>query len=286
MKAIAFANRLARDIDEKSIVDLTADVRLEILDAINGGLQKLHALAPASSKETTAGLYVPAPETFSITVTSGSVDFTGRSFASDELYRTIRIGEDGIDNQVVGTNRLLHPYSGNSGTFNATVFADAILIPEPYSEMVGDPRILETGWSIPNKERNWLGRPRDVRRPECYTIENNARNRNSIAPALIRFDSLPDQIYRLEARFILAPERVTFADLLAPGVEIPLRSELVEVYLLPIARGILSFSSLWRDKDARKDVRDEADLAEKKYSALVPQYVGTPNNRLGTPPGF
>ena len=39
MKAIALSNKLARDLDEKSVADLTADVRLAILDAINGGLQ-------------------------------------------------------------------------------------------------------------------------------------------------------------------------------------------------------------------------------------------------------
>jgi hypothetical protein len=37
----ALANRLSRDLSEKSLSDLTADVLLEIADAINGALQKI-----------------------------------------------------------------------------------------------------------------------------------------------------------------------------------------------------------------------------------------------------
>ena len=41
MKAIAFANRLARHLSEKSLGDMGAELRLEILDAINGAQKAL-----------------------------------------------------------------------------------------------------------------------------------------------------------------------------------------------------------------------------------------------------
>jgi hypothetical protein len=46
MKAIAFANRLMRDLKPVSLTELSADARLEIVDAINAAIhQEKFALA-------------------------------------------------------------------------------------------------------------------------------------------------------------------------------------------------------------------------------------------------
>jgi hypothetical protein len=287
MKAIAFGNRLARDIDEKSFIDLTADVRLEILDAINGGLQTMHALAPAVSKITSGSIFIEAPITVDLTVTNGSVEVSGYPFTGDQFYRTIRIDGDDIDNQIAGTTTLLHPYTGASGTVSATIYADGVAIVEPYEEMVGDPRILETGRDLRHHKTHlptW--NRKQVTEPRYYWLEANARNRNSLAPAVLRFDCLPDRAYRLESQFSLAPAKVSFSDLLAPGVDIPLRAELIEVYLLPIARGIFTSCRLWRDPATKSQVRADAEAAEAKYKELTPTTLATPSNHVGTPDGF
>lgn len=286
MKAIALATRLARDLDEKSVIDLTADARLEILDAINGGLQRLHALAPFESKTTTGSISLEAPINISIGVTAGSDEITGHSFTDDQFYRTIRINGDVIDNQIAGVSRLLHPYGGTTGTVPATIYSDGVAVLEPYDELIGDPRILETGTHLTNFLRTWdrFGKP--VGRPDFYHVEANARNQNSPAPSVIRFDRLPDRAYRLEAKFTLAPARMTFADLLAPGADIPLRTEFVEVYLLPIARDILSSSSLWKNKETKAKAHADAETAESKYAALTPRHLSTPNNVVRTKRGW
>lgn len=285
MKAIAFANRLVRDLNETNITALTADARLELVDAINGGLQKLHSLAPQVSKETTGGITVAAPETVSIGVTNGSSEITGHDFGPDEFYRTIRISGDDIDNQIVGINQLLHSYGGPTGTVGATFYGDAAAVAEPYDEMVGDPIILETRTMLTNSGRNWPCR-KQVRRPEFYHVEANARNQNSPAPSVIRFDSLPDRLYRMEAKFTLAPARVTFSDLLAPGADIPIRAELVEVYLLPIARSILANSALWKNPATKASARADGTNAEITYEALTPKTLATPNNKVRTKRGW
>lgn len=284
MKAVALGNRLARDIDEKSVIDLTADVRLEILDAINGGLQAMHALAPFHSKTTTGSIPLEAPITVTLGVTNGSVEITGDPFTIDQFYRTIRIDGDVIDNQIVGAAELLHPYSGDTGTVTAIIYCDGVAIIEPYDEMIGDPRILETNSQLIHFGH--LCQRKRVARPRYYVVEANARNQNSPAPSVIRFDTLPDQAYRLEAKFTLAPARIGFSDLLAPAAEIPLRSEYVEVYLLPIARGILTSSSRWKDKETKAQARTDAETAERKYSELVPLHVATPRNFVRTQRGF
>lgn len=287
MKAIALANRLARDLNEKSVIDLAADARLEILDAINGGLQKLHAVSPHHTKITTASLYIEAAATVSIGVTQGDTAITGVDFTSDQYGRTIRISGDSIDNQVAGTNTLLHPYSGATGTVLATIYSDAIPLPELYTELVGDPRILETQRTLTHRKIRFTPwQFRNVCEPRYYWVEPNAANRAPSAPAVVRFDSLPDRAYRMTAEAMLAPARVPFADLLAPGPELPLRQEHVELYLLPIARGLMTSSELWKNPATKTSATTEGSAAEAKYQILASTTLATPANEVGTPYGF
>ena len=286
MKAIAFGNRLARDLDVTSYMEIPADVRQEMLDAINGGLQKLHALAPHESKITTASIPLYAPETVSIGVTNGSTTITGYDFVEGYYYRTIRVAGDSIDNQVMGTNELLHPYGGTTSTVAAVVYGDAVSVVEPYEELVGDLRILETGDWLTNFKRDWSHQQKPVGTPKFYHAEANARNRNSTAPSVLRVDHLPDKLYRLEGKFTLAPSRIVFADLLSPGADIPLRDELVEVYLLPVSRSLMATCRLWRDKTSITKITREGEQAEQRYEVLTPKTLATPNNRVRTKPGW
>lgn len=287
MKAIAFGGRLARDFGKRSFTDLTADARLEILDAINGALQKLDALAPTHTKQAQASLYLAAPQTVSIGVTNGSSEVTLGSFTTDQYGCTIRIDGDDIDNQVAGIASLLHPYGGATGTVSATIYSDAVALPEPYSSIVGDPTILETGNPLTlNRLVSDSRRAKQTGAPNHYWVEANARNRNPSHPAIIRFYPMPSRSYRLEVDAILAPARVKFSDLLTSGDDLPIRAEHVESYLLPIARAILTDSDFWISADSKASVRNSAETAESKYSALTPQTLSTPSNRVGTPAGY
>lgn len=287
MKAIALANRLMRDLKEKSLSDLTADTKLELLDAINGGLQKLHALSTHASRTTVISLCLPAPEAVTIGVTNGSYTTTGTAFTSDQLYRTIKISGDSIDNQISGTNALLHPYGGTTGTVTALIYSDSVAIPQPYAEFVGSIRVLEDGYILSNRkiEYHWRAN-RPIRRPYCFWVEPNAPNRNSPAPFVVRFDALPDKIYRMEAQASLAPDRISFSDLSASGSDIPLLDEHIESYLLPISRGLLANSEMWRDENTKATAKKEAEAARADYEMLVPKTLGTPNNKVRTKYGF
>ncbi len=291
MKSIAFANRLSRPFGGKSFTELDADTRLEILDAINGGLQKVHALAPPDSKITTASIYLAAPLAVSLEVSQGSEDINGYAFTADQLYCTIRVDGDAVDNQIIGESELLHPYAGSSGTVSATIYHDATAVPEPYDEMVGNPRIIETRrelfpYSPPvDLWGDWRRRP--VGEPRFYHVEANARNQNPPAPSVIRMDTLPASAYRLQTKFTLAPARVAFADLLSPeSSELPMREEYIEAYLLPICRGILADSDRWKDPETRGIAAKAGESAQSAYAALIPFTFATPRNVTRTKVGF
>ena len=287
MKAIAFGNRLARDLNTTSVLELSSDMRLEILDAINGGLQGLHAFAPHESKKTTASLSVAAPKAISLTVADSSFTISDYNFSNDDIGCVIRINGDDVDNQVCDAQTILYPYIGASGTVGATIYYDAISIPEIYEELVGDPMILETGRTLYSQRQSSLPRRRrTVAVPKSYWVEANARNQNPLAPAIIRFDPIPDRAYRFTVEATLAPDRVNFADLLAPGIDIPLRAEHIELYLLPVARAILTSSDGWKDKETKAAALAASEKAIAAYAALAPKTLFTPSNRVGTRRGF
>ena len=289
MKAFAFANRLCRDLNAESFADISTTTRQEVLDAINGGLQRLDALASHESRTTTVGFSLAAPTTMSLGVTNGSTLTTGDTFTADHLYRTIRIDGDDIDNQVIAAGELLHPYSGTTGTVSAIIYSDAITVPEPYDELVGGIRILETAREmIPSArpwERSWE-RIRRIGEPKTFIVEPNARNQTPPAPAVIRVDPMPDAAYRMEAKFTLAPARVAFADLLIAGSDLPIRAEYIEIYLLPVCRGLLATSEMWKNADTRSVVVKNAEKAEGDFADRVPRTMSTPRNFSRTKPGF
>jgi hypothetical protein len=288
MKALALANRLSRDLNGNGLAELSATTRLEMLDAINGALQRLHDLAPHHSKQVTVSATIPAPVTVEISVEKGSTELSGYTFAGDDIYRTIRIQGDPIDNRLIGNTSLLHAYGGETSTVEATLYGDAIPIPAIYSEVMSNPQVLESGLFLyPFTDDERLHERRPVTRPKFWRVEAVAQNQNPpIAPSVMRFDSLPEKELRIHFKALMAPFRINFTDLLSPTADIPLRTEHIEAYLLPVARGILCDSKNARHATMRNDLKAAATEAEGRYQALVPQTLATPMNRARTRRGF
>ena len=287
MKAIAFAQRLLRDLKEKDVASLAAADRQEIGDAINGALQKLHDLSPPHAREADGSVLLAAPLAVIVELAAGSAEFTGYTAGNEQLHCTIRIEGDPVDNRITGANSLLHPYGGATGPRTAMIYHDAALIPEPFAEIISRPRVLETrrvleAYRVPGPA--W--EERGVSEPREYRVEANAVNQSSPAPAVLRVDPMPDRSYRLEMRVALAPARISFTDLLSGIRELPLREEHVEAYLLPIARGLLCHSTLWRNAEMRPAVLAAASQAEAAYAVLAPKTQATPCNRVGSPVGY
>lgn len=296
MKAMALASRLMRDLKEASLAQLTAESRLEMLDAINGALQELHDLAPPHSKIREHAFHAFAPVSTTVSVTQGQTAVAGDPFSASQFHCTIRLEGDAVDNRITGAGSLLHPYAGPTGSVGAMIYSDALALPESVDELIDDHLfILETRDRVVKDStrsgETWIygripGREKRVGRPTRFWMEADARNANPITPAVIRLETLPDNFYRMQARVSLAPLRVSFVDLLTPVMEIPMRPQHVESYLLPIARGKMTHSSMWRDKEMIQSTRDAAASAKAAYANLIPQTISTQANRVGTPHGF
>lgn len=290
MKAIALANRLIRDLKVKNLQELTADARQEIQDCVNAALQQMHALAPPHSKITQAAMVLTAPETVTLGLTQGSTTVTDHAFGLGDLFKTIRIAGDEVDNQVIGETELLHPWGGSTSTVTAVLYGDAVAIPEGYEEVISDPWVLETRRFLVQgnpADSGHITRLRSISSPERYWMEENAANCNPPSgPSVLRVDVLPDRMFRLEMRVSLAPARMSFLDFMDASKSVPMRDEHIEAYLLPFARAGMTESDLWRDKTAIASVNRKAERAEANYMALIPKTLATPANRTRTRRGF
>lgn len=294
MKTIAFAQRLLRDLKEKDLASLSADTRLELVDAIAGSIAALHALAPPHSKETTAALTLPAPTVTTLTLTNGSTEFTGFVPTDEDTYCTIRIDGDPADNQILANGTLLFPFSGPTGTASATIYHDACLIPEPVEEIIDDPVNIDYRERLTKDETRQFEmlstvrlRQKQIRRPEHWWSEANAANQApGGAPSVFRVDTLPPELIRLQVRVSMGPARISFQSILDGVSVLPVRHEHIELYLLPIARARLASSSMWRQPETRDRVMRDGDKAEAAYSILAPKTLSTPQSRVFTPRGF
>lgn len=293
MKLVSFANRLARDFKERSLAELSADARLELVDAINSPLQRMWAVMPGRDKITSICITLAAPAVVTLTVTNGSDAFTGYTVTDDQLYCTIRIGGDQADNHIVADGRLLLPYSGNSGAITATIYSDAQVLPAEYGEITRDPfdvdfrqRLYKDDTRSPrwNYPTRYAAKP--IQRPTAWWVEANAADADPLYDSVFRVNSLPDQMYRLQSEASLVPPRITFADLLDATKDIPIRDEHVEAYLLPMCRKELVTSTLWRNKDAIAAVTREGENALARYELLANTTNSLPDNRVGIPIGW
>jgi hypothetical protein len=293
MKIVAFARRLARDLKTQDLATLAAEDRIEIIDAINGALAVMHAHAPPHSKIVTAALTLQAPTTGSVTVAEGETTLGGYAPTEDDVFCTIRIDGDGGDNEITPDGSLLFPYAGASGSRSFTLYHDAASLPEPIEEIIEDPEDIDTLERLTQdaaRSSRQLSavrsRTKQTGDPRRWWIEENAANRAGDPPSVFRVDTLPLRLIRLRCEVSNGPARVSFQSLLHGDAEIPMRAELIEAYLLPIARGNLTSSSLWRKPEMAASIDRKAEAAESRFASLAPKTLATPSNRVFTPMNY
>ncbi|MFT4175014.1 MAG: hypothetical protein QM627_00015 [Luteolibacter sp.] len=287
MKAIALAKRLARDLVNPDLATMSADDRLVLVDAMNAGFQRYHALSPDNTKITTGALFLPGPKTVTLEVEQGSPVFSGYAAALEDLYCTVRVDGDGIDNQMVSDTELLHPYAGPSGTVNATIYGDASALFEPVIGLASNPRVLESGRLLLQdaaktvEAKTMTQKP--LREPWCWWTENNGRVSGPVAPSIFRVDSLPPSALRIQGTFYMGPLRLNITDLTDNDAAVLFREDTLESTLIPLIRGELAASPLWRLDATRADAIKRA--TEWVGITDIPQ-LSVPANRAGTPKGF
>jgi hypothetical protein len=288
MRVIAFTKRLMRDLREQDPAQMSVDMRMELLDAINSSIQRVNALSPVHTRITTASLELAPPVSVTLQVENGSNGFAGYLATDTDLYCTIRIDGDPVDNQITGAGEMLFNYDGPTGTAQATLYHDALTLPQSIAEITGVPMLLDHRTELEQDSTGEMrgSRERAVGRPRFWWVEPNAIITMPPGPAVFRVDSLPPTRTRIQAEVMTSANRITLEEMLSSEAVMPFREDTIESCLLPVTRGALAESGLWSNPETKAAASSRAESALAAYSILSSSFLATPAHRIGTPRGF
>lgn len=289
MNTVLFSRLLARNLSVGNPSRLTADEAIDVLAAINAGLQQFFAEAPARFKRRTVSRFIIAPSTAQVSVDEEyATTLSAGSFDIDrQLGCTLEIPGAVSDNQVAGVSELLDPWTSPDQTdVEIRVFSDALPIDAPVERLTSDVVLYVTGRAPAVLVRDQIGRrDHEEGTPRFYDFEARGEGRTEGAPVLLRLWPLPDAvaIVRFTAEF--APVRVTFRDLVTPA-ELQVPDELSENILLPLCAAHLTDSPLWANPATiTRTLARATEVLETKIPLLA-RDAGVPDNTVGTPEGF
>lgn len=264
-------------------------VLTRILSDQNRTLQVIWTMLPQFWSEDNDGELLPAPVSFSgLTLTHGGKSFTGGSFTTAQIGRTVRITGDENDNELATTTSLVRPYLGPStAAGSGTIYGDCItlgtsiigvlapVILQGEHELVPlrghrDLRIFSATSGHYAKDEGFtrqhytVADPREINTPVGYLVRpvliaNVTQLRLRVAP-------LPDRDYVVTFEKRTSCPRVTALN----STVIPMPQDLAESVFLPIFRH--KFST-WKHfpESSRKTVKEESDEAFSLLVKMKPQ---------------
>lgn len=289
MNTLAFSRLLARHLAVENPSRLGGDAALDVVAAMNAGLQEFYAAAPAMLKRVQISRTVRAPQLVSLTVSAQySRTLTANVFSSSQIGCTVQIG--GQDNEVAAVNSLVDEHIQTALVFSsALVFSDALPIEAPIDRLMSDIRVSGTGWHRALVRDDLLRVRRSAQhsegQPLSYQLEERGASQDASPVQILRLWPLPsvDCIVRFEAE--CGPARITFSHLATPA-EIAIPDRMAEDLLLPLAVAHLTESPLWANKDTVPRMLAAAGDVLARKIPMVAHDPGVPNNAVGTAEGF
>lgn len=293
---LQLAQRLGRHLDVPDASNLDGDAALDVLSAINAGIQAYYREAPAMYRRTTVSHTLRAPETVSLDLTQYSNAVEDGSFTDAMRGCSVRIPGVAADNEVTSGSTLLDDWLGATGTVTATVWFDAVPIEDVIERVCGDVRLLSPTGQYAcclrrnpalllfggSGERTWC---RESGQPTDYALDPVGGSQGGEPATLLRVHPMPAAACTVRFEAQLGPKLVTFGQLQSPA-KIPVPEERVDDILLPLCEAELTVSPLWRDASKARLFLDRRDEVLGRRLPMMPSDYGTPHNRVGTPCGF
>jgi len=289
MTTVELALRLLRYLTVDDLSKLSMSGRLDMITAVNAAIQEYHLLAPNNRKESQLSATAQAPANVSITVTNGSREFSGFTATEEQIYSTIKINsDDQLNHQIVSPTEFLSTYEGQSGTFEATVYGDAVNVAFPVEAITSHPVIESYNRKLlPITDNEQIYRISDMNsqktigEPRFYLVENKAGS-DEIVSFVIRLDTLPEKEYRMRMDVQIAPLTMNVRMLTEP-IDLRIKESHIELILLPIVLDQLSTSEFWRDESIKSKIESRAGEAKSRLTNMTVKYNTTQMNRVGTP---
>lgn len=289
-------HRMGRRARGGDFTKLSMSEQTDLAEAANAALQRLYDALPTYFREKTEGFVLPAPLAIAnVGVTQFGRFITGYAFTSAQFGQTVVLEGDPGWNQIIGTDELLNPYMGATGTAGGTVYGNAFHSDTyPMFRVIGNPQYANQQQSILYQNLivgsggfgpSWLFN-QSVGFPQlCWT--QTFGNSQGKAPywALI-FAPAPNQAYAINVRFGFWPKRLTLADYDA-DTQLVVPDQFIEPALIPMAVQELKSTPIWNFRSDRDDTNvDVRGDKGEKFAKMQPGVLGSPSNRVFTPLGW
>lgn len=287
MTTYELAERLARRLKKGNLTALSVAAAMDVVEAINAGLQECYELLPSWQRKTTISLPLAAPATLNVSVVNGATALAdgGDVFLEAQIGRSVVVSGDPSWNEVHSTTALLDPYLGETGVRAATVYGDST-----YNELASfdgfasPPRLADSRETLELFDARRAGKAAEVGRPRYYWTEPAAASLGTTPPVYIRVFPAPDRAYVLRLDTEFRPSVLTYTNVHQAST-IPLADQLLHRGLIPLCEVRLLRSPEWADPAKQNLVLEDARIA-RAFLANQRASVVVPANRVFTPVGY
>lgn len=289
MNTAQLAQLLARRLTVGDLALLPGPAVLDIVMAMNSGLQDFYRMLPRQFRRTTISETLRAPEQVAVQFPSQYSNMTlGAPFTAAMRGCTVLVSGDTQQNEVAGPNAVLDQFLGTQLSTLATVYHDAVSLPLVIESMSGDVLLFsdQQTWVLTRMDVwRWQPRYRRIGRPWHYQVDPVGMSQGAQLSALLRVHPMPDRDYRIRFEAEVSPAKLSVADVISAPLDLPVPVRF-ESLLEPICARYLVPSLYFADSPmVRKSIGDEAQAAESALKGIDGD-VGAGGYFVGTPTGF
>ena len=291
---VELCNRIGRRARGGDFTKLGLNGQQDIMEAANAALQRLYGALPDYFKEMTQGFVLPAPLAITgVGVTQYGKTITGYSFTEEQFGQTVVLEGDPGWNQILGTNELLNPYMGPTGTVGGTVYGNALFSTTyPFNRVIGNPQyanqsigfILNATMARNNGGVNQWLLQQNVGMPLSWWPQVFGNSQGHSPMWILRFAPAPDQAYAVNVRLSFWPKRLTLDDY-DDNTALPVPDQFIEPSLIPMAIAEFMASPEFQSRKDEELILNRAAQGEK-FARMQPGQFAAPANTIGTPLGF
>ncbi len=289
-------HRIGRRARGGDFTKLSMSEQTDLAEAANTALQRLYNALPTYFKEQTQGFVLPAPlAVTAVGVTQYGKTVTGIAFTAAQFGQSVVLDGDPNWNQIIGTAELLNPYMGATGSVNGTIYGNAIYSETyPFDRVIGNPKYAGQGQG-PNFTVNiaavntadtngWWWYSNNVGVPQAWWPQVFGNSQRNTPLMVLRFAPAPSQAYAINVRLGFWPKRITLADYNA-ATSLGVPDQFIEPSLIPMCLQAFMTSSAYQIR-GDENLLDERGTKGELFAKQQLGQIGSPNNRVGTPPGY
>lgn len=295
MTTVQLLHRIGRRGRTGDFTKLSLSELGDLLEAANSAIADAYNALPTYFKELTEGFTLPAPQAITVAVTNGSNQLSSDVFTPEQFGRSVQLDGDEAWNQIIGTDRLLNAYMGETATVNGNIYGDAVYSDRyPFDRIIGNPQFanktagffLGTGGLT-----RWLGSnllwpfEQNIGRPQTWWTQALGNSQGNEPIIVMRFAPAPDKAYAINCRIAYWAKRLLFSDY-QNATTLPVPDQFLEKCIIPLATKALMSTPTWVTRSPKDDDRVEARALEAITFLKEQPGQQSPDNRIFTPAGF